>query len=171
MGYWWPQGIAWCPGRVITELLPTLKVRKGSLVNGATSIGVNFNRKYHQFTLFKVEAQNTNYIFLLPLHLCQAIESSWKSGARDPVNCNLQGSVSWVKSRERWKTDMERMISSIIAYFPIATLHLLKYLRGLLALDCFNILVTGTPLGSWVVCWHSLIPLSFFMISRNQPLT
>ena len=52
---------------VITELFPTLKPRKGSLVDGAALTGVvTFNRRHSPCTLFKAEAPNTDHILLLP---------------------------------------------------------------------------------------------------------
>lgn len=75
------------------------KSQKGGSYRWAALTGVvTFNRKQPMHSL-QTESSKTNYILVLPLHLCQVIESNWKSEARDPVNCNLQGSVSWVKSR------------------------------------------------------------------------
>lgn len=53
----------------------------------------------------------------------------------------------------------------LILRSPIETLtYLLKYLRGLLALNFSSILVISTPLGFWLTCYYCLLPLSFPMM-------
>lgn len=158
---WRPQGIAGYPGRVITELLPTLKPRKRSLVD----VGIDRRTENSHSSKWKPKIPHTSF------SLCSSVRVPSAEGRGKET----YWSVSWAKSRiERDKGQIWRgkQISSTTAHSEVSNrnIYLLWYLRGLLSLDCSNILIISTLLGSWLVFYCLLPPLSFFMIWGCQLL-